>query len=212
MLDYEKDPAAIYERSFSIVRSELALDNVPDDLEPVVVRLAHACGMTDIAGDLAFSHDVVVAATAALGANKPVLCDCEMVKAGIIRSFLPSKTEVLVTLNEGTVPELAQRLKTTRSAAAVTLWRDHIEGAVVVIGNAPTALFQVLEVLDEGWPRPAAILAFPVGFVGAAESKAELLANPRGVPFLTLRGRRGGSAMASAALNAMAALVSDTMA
>ena len=212
MLDYEKDPAAIYERSFSIVRSEVTLDDVPGDLEPVVVRLAHACGMTDIAGDLAFSNNVVAAATAALRANKPVLCDCEMVKAGIIRSFLPSKTEVLVTLNEGTVPELARHLKTTRSAAAVTLWRDHIEGAVVVIGNAPTALFQLLEVLDEGWPGPAAILAFPVGFVGAAESKAELSANPRGVPFLTLRGRRGGSAMASAALNAMAALVPDTVA
>lgn len=212
MLDYEKDPAAIYERSFSIVRSEVALDDVPADLEPVVVRLAHACGMTDIASDLAFSSDVVAAATAALGANMPVLCDCEMVKAGIIRSFLPSNTKVLVTLNEETVPELVQRLRTTRSAAAVTLWRAHIEGAVVVIGNAPTALFQLLEGLDEGWPAPAAILAFPVGFVGAAESKAELSANPRGVPFLTLQGRRGGSAMASAALNAMAALVPDAVA
>jgi precorrin-8X/cobalt-precorrin-8 methylmutase len=159
--------------------------------------------MVEVADRLAFSPDAGDAGRAALLRGAPVLCDCEMVAAGITRSRLPGGSEVVVTLNEASVPDLARSLGTTRSAAAVELWRGRIEGAVVVIGNAPTALFHLLERLDEGWPRPALILGFPVGFVGAAEAKAELAANPRGVPFVTLRGRRGGSAMAAAALNAL---------
>lgn len=205
VLHYERDPAAIYRKSFSIVRDEADLEGLPDDLRPVAVRLVHACGMTDIVPELVFSRDVASSGRAALGAGCAVICDCEMVAAGIIRARLPATNDVLVTLNDPSTPAIAENLRTTRSAAAVTLWRDRIEGAVVVIGNAPTALFQLLELLDSGWPRPAAILGFPVGFVGAAESKAALAADPRGVPFLTLPGRRGGSAMASAALNAVAA-------
>ncbi len=204
MADYEKDPAAIYARSFATVRDEAALDRLPAGMQDVAVRLIHACGMVDIVDDLAFSGDVVSSARAALAAGAPVLCDVEMVGAGIIRRYLPD-SPVVVTLNDARVPELARRLGTTRSAAAVELWRDHIEGAVVAIGNAPTALFHLLENLDRGWPKPAAILGFPVGFVGAAESKAELAAYPRGVPFLALQGRRGGSALASAAVNGLAA-------
>ncbi len=204
MAGYEKDPAAIYARSFAIVRAEAALDRLPAGVQDVAVRLIHACGMVDIVDDLAFSDDVVSSARAALAAGAPVLCDVEMVGAGIIRRYLPD-SPVVVTLNDARVPELARRLGTTRSAAAVELWRDHIEGAVVAIGNAPTALFHLLENLDRGWPKPAAILGFPVGFVGAAESKAELAADPRGVPFLALHGRRGGSALASAAVNGLAA-------
>ncbi len=202
---YERDPAAIYRKSFSIVRDEADLDGLPADLRPIAIRLVHACGMIDIVRDLAFSPDVASAGRTALEGGGTVLCDCEMVAAGIIRSRLPSDNHVRVTLNDPEVPALAKELETTRSAAAVTLWRDHIEGSVVVIGNAPTALFQLLEKLDEGWPAPAAILAFPVGFVGAAESKAALATDPRSVPFLTLKGRRGGSAMAGAAVNAIAA-------
>lgn len=203
--EYERDPAAIYRRSFAIVREEADLGRLPERLRPVAVRLIHACGMVDIVSDLAGSADVVDACSSALGKGAPILCDCEMVAAGIIRRALPARNEVVVTLNGAEVAGLAERLQTTRSAAAVTLWKDQLAGAVVVIGNAPTALFRLLEGLDQGWPRPAAILAFPVGFVGAAEAKAALDADPRGVHYLTLLGRRGGSAMASAALNAMAA-------
>ena len=209
-MEYERDPSAIYRKSFAIVRRETPLDRVPAALEPVAVRLVHACGMPEIVSDLAWSHDVVDAVSAALSAGGTVLCDCEMVASGIIRSRLPEAASVIVTLNDSRVRDLARDLGTTRSAAAVSLWRENIEGAVVVIGNAPTALFHLLERIDEGWPKPAAILAFPVGFVGAAESKAELAADPRGIPFLTLKGRRGGSAMASAALNAVAALTPET--
>jgi len=160
--------------------------------------------MTDVPNRLAWSDDVVTSARAALSAGKPILCDCEMVKSGIIQRFLPPAVRTFVTLNHETVPDRAKAIGNTRSAAAVELWADDLDGAVVVIGNAPTALFHLLELIDEGAPKPAAILGFPVGFIGAAESKAELAARPRGVPFLTLRGRRGGSAMASAALNAIA--------
>ncbi len=204
MMDYEKSPSAIYAQSFATVRAEADFSCLPHDLHPVAIRLIHACGMVDIVNDLAFSADVHAAAMSAISSGAPILCDVEMVGAGIIRRYL-SGNEVIVTLNDPRTAGLAETLGTTRSAAAVELWRDHIEGAVVAIGNAPTALFHLLERLDEGWPKPAAILGFPVGFVGAAESKAELAANPRGVPFLTLQGRRGGSAMASAAVNAMAA-------
>lgn len=203
-MSYEKDPTAIYAQSFKKVRAEADLSGLPKDLHAPAIRLIHACGMVDLPADLRFSTDVYRSANKALTLGAPILCDVEMVKAGIIQRYLKGN-RVIVTLNDPQVPALAQRLGTTRSAAAVELWRDHIEGAVVAIGNAPTALFHLLEKLDEGWPKPAAILGFPVGFVGAAESKAALAKNPRGVSFLALAGRRGGSAMASAAVNAMAA-------
>jgi precorrin-8X/cobalt-precorrin-8 methylmutase len=202
---YEKNPAAIYAQSFATVRAEARLDRFPMDIQPLVTRLIHACGMVEIADRIAYSPDVVSAGARALAAGAPIICDCEMVASGVIRKTLPAANRVIVTLNDNSVPDLASALGTTRSAAAVHLWRDDIGGAVVAIGNAPTALFQLLELLDAGWPKPAAILGFPVGFVGAAESKAELAGDPRGVPFIALRGRRGGSAMASAAVNALAA-------
>ena len=201
---YIKDPMAIYAQSFATVRAEADLSKLPYDLHPTAVRLIHACGMVDLPADLRFSADVYKAAHTAIANGAPILCDVEMVKAGIITRYL-NGNPVITTLNEPSVPALAKRLGTTRSAAAVELWQEHIEGAVVAIGNAPTALFHLLEKLDEGWLKPAAILGFPVGFVGAAESKAALAANARGVPYLALMGRRGGSAMASAAVNAMAA-------
>lgn len=202
---YEKDPAAIYAQSFATVRAEARLDRFPEAMQPLAVRVIHACGMIEIADRLAFSPRAAEAGRAALASGAPVLCDCRMVAAGIIAARLPAANDVVVTLNDPGVPALAATLGTTRSAAAVELWRDRLEGAVVAIGNAPTALFHLLEMLDAGAPRPAVILGFPVGFVGAAESKAELAANPRGCDFVALRGRRGGSAMASAAVNAIAA-------
>ena len=205
MRPYEKDPAAIYAQSFATVRAEARLDRFPADLQPLVIRLIHACGMVDIADRLAFSHDAATAGRRALLNGAPILCDCEMVAAGIIRRNLPAANRVIVTLNDAQVPELAAQIGNTRSAAALHLWWDHIDGAVVAIGNAPTALFHLLELIDAGWARPAVILGFPVGFVGAAESKAELALNPRGTPFITLKGRRGGSAIAAAAVNALAA-------
>ncbi len=204
MRPYLKDPAAIYAESFATVRREARLDRFDPVMAEVAARVVHACGMVEVADRLAFSPDLGEAARKALADGAPVLCDCEMVAAGIIRRRLSAGNEVIVTLNRPDVPALAGRLGTTRSAAAVEFWRDRVAGAVVAIGNAPTALFHLLERLDEGWAPPAAILGFPVGFVGAAESKAELAANPRGAAFLTLRGRRGGSAMASAAVNALA--------
>lgn len=205
MRPYEKDPSAIYAASFDTVRSEARLDRFAPDLHPLFTRLIHSCGMIEIADRLAYSQGVVASGHAALQSGAPILCDCEMVGAGIIRRYLPRDNQVIVTLNNPAVPDLAKQIGNTRSAAAVELWRDHIEGAVVAIGNAPTALFHLLELLDAGWPKPAAILGFPVGFIGAAESKAELAGDPRGCEFVALRGRRGGSAMASAAVNALAA-------
>lgn len=205
MRPYDKDPAAIYAKSFATVRAEARLGRFAPDMQLLVTRLIHSCGMVEVADRLHFSADAFASGRAALQAGAPILCDCEMVGAGIIRRALPADNPVIVTLNHAGVPAMADRLGTTRSAAAVDLWREHIEGAVVAIGNAPTALFHLLERLDEGWPRPAVILGFPVGFVGAAESKAELAANPRGCPYVALRGRRGGSAIASAAVNALAA-------
>ncbi|MDJ0628048.1 MAG: precorrin-8X methylmutase [Rhodobacter sp.] len=205
MRPYLRDPAAIYAESFATVRREARLDRFDPLMAQVATRVIHACGMVEIADRLAVSPGLSAVASSALAGGAPVLCDCEMVAAGVIRRHLPAGNEVLVTLNDPAVAALADGLQTTRSAAAVELWRDRLGGAVVAIGNAPTALFHLLERLDAGWPKPAAVLAFPVGFVGAAESKAELAANPRGCEFLTLRGRRGGSAMASAALNALAA-------
>lgn len=205
MRPYERNPSAIYQQSFATVRDEARLERFGAGMEAVAIRLIHACGMVEVADRLAFSAEAYEAGHAALVAGAPVLCDCEMVGAGIIRRYLPAGNDVIVTLNDPSVPALAKEIGNTRSAAAVELWQDRIDGAVVVIGNAPTALFHLLEMLDTGWARPAVILGFPVGFVGAAESKAELAERPRGCEFIALRGRRGGSAMASAALNALAA-------
>lgn len=205
MRPYERDPAAIYAASFATVRAEANLDRFDAGMQSVAIRLIHACGMVEVADRLAYSPDAYAAGHAALLSGAPVLCDCEMVGAGIIRRYLPAGNEVIVTLNDASVPDRAKAIGNTRSAAAVELWAEKLEGAVVAIGNAPTALFHLLELIDAGAPRPAIILGFPVGFVGAAESKAELVANPRGCNFVALRGRRGGSAIASAAVNALAA-------
>ena len=202
-MSYLRNPEDIYHRSFEIIRADADLSALPDSLHEVVIRMIHACGMPDLAADVIADPDVVEAGSRALGRGADVLCDCEMVRAGISKRL--SSSELVTTLNDPAVPDLAKRLGTTRSAAAVELWRDRLAGSVVVIGNAPTALFHLLELLDGGAPRPAAIIATPVGFVGAAESKALLAEGAHGVPFLTVRGRRGGSAIASAALNAFAA-------
>ena len=203
MRPYLKDPQAIYAESFAAVRKEARLGRFSPAMAALAARVVHACGMPEVADRLAFSPGAAEAGAAALASGAPVLCDCEMVAAGVVRSRL-SGSQVVVTLNEAGVRDRAEARGTTRSAAAVELWRDRLEGAVVAVGNAPTALFRLLEGLDEGWPRPALILGFPVGFVGAAEAKAELASNPRGCAFVALRGRRGGSAMASAAVNALA--------
>ncbi len=202
-MDYVKDPREIYRRSFAIIRRESDLAHLPAEIEPVAVRLIHTCGITDLVEDLVYSPDVVRAGRDALRAGAPILCDAKMVASGITRSRLPAGNEILCMLDRAEVPELARQLGTTRSAAAVELWHERIAGAVVAVGNAPTALFHLLEKLGS-WPKPAAILAFPVGFVGAAESKDALAQDSRGVPFLALRGRRGGSALAVAAVNAIA--------
>jgi precorrin-8X/cobalt-precorrin-8 methylmutase len=204
-LRYQRDPAAIYAESFATVQREARLDRFTPGLAQLATRLIHACGMVEVADRLAFTPDAYEAGHEALANGAPVLCDCEMVGAGIIRRYLPAGNEVIVTLNDASVPDRAKEIGNTRSAAAVELWADRLECAVVAIGNAPTALFRLLELLDAGAPKPAVILGFPVGFVGAAESKAELANNPRGCNFVALRGRRGGSAMASAAVNALAA-------
>lgn len=205
MRPYEKDPSAIYAQSFATVRAEARLERFAPAIRPVMTRLIHACGMVEIADRLAYSKDAADAGRAALRGGAPILCDCEMVGAGIIRRYLPANNAVVVTLNDDRVPALAHGIGNTRSAAAVELWAAHLEGAVVAIGNAPTALFHLLELIDAGAPKPAVILGFPVGFVGAAESKAELAAHPRDCEFIALRGRRGGSALAAAAVNALAA-------
>lgn len=199
MIDYLRDPAAIYRRSFEIIRAETDFSGLPADAEPVATRIIHACGMPEIAAGLRIAPGFVGAAQAALAAGRPVLVDAEMVRHGIIGKPL----DVICTLNDPRARAIGIATGTTRSAAAVELWREHLEGALAVIGNAPTALFALLEMIDAGAPRPAAIIGFPVGFVGAAESKDELHANPRGIPYATLLGRRGGSAMAAAAVNAL---------
>ena len=204
-MDYLHDPAAIYERSFATIRAEADLSALAPELHPIAVRLIHACGMVDLAGDIRGDARLAEAVRGALAAGRPVIADCEMVRSGIIARFLPQGTRVLCPLNAPSVPALAKELATTRSAAAVELWKPELAGAVVVIGNAPTALFALLEAIDAGADKPAAIIGLPVGFVGAAESKAELAENPRGIPYITLLGRRGGSAMAAAALNGITA-------
>jgi precorrin-8X/cobalt-precorrin-8 methylmutase len=201
---YEQDGAEIYRRSFAMIRAEADLTAVPRDLEHVAVRMIHACGMTDLPADLQWSDGVGTTARAALAAGGTVLCDSAMVAAGITRARLPAANQVVCTLTDPRVRDLAVQLGTTRSAAAVELWRDHLDGAVVAVGNAPTALFRLLEAVAAGGPRPAAVIGVPVGFVGAAESKDALAASPDRIPYLIVRGRRGGSAMASAAVNALA--------
>jgi precorrin-8X/cobalt-precorrin-8 methylmutase len=204
MLDYIRDGQAIYRASFATIRAEANLTAIPADLEKLAVRVIHACGMTDVIDDLVFSPGAGTAGRAALGRGAPILCDARMVAEGITRARLPANNRVICTLNDASVPERARALGNTRSAAALELWQPDLEGSVVVIGNAPTALFHLLDMLDAGAPKPALILGFPVGFIGAAESKALLAADSRGVPFVALRGRRGGSAMAAAAVNALA--------
>ncbi|BAU72295.1 precorrin-8X methylmutase [Metapseudomonas furukawaii] len=204
MIDYIRDGQEIYRHSFSIIRAEADLSAIPPDLEKLAVRVIHACGMVDVVQDLAFSPGAGTAGRAALAAGAPILCDARMVAEGVTRARLPADNRVICTLNDPGVPELARELGNTRSAVALEHWREHLEGSVVVIGNAPTALFYLLEMLDAGAPKPALILGFPVGFVGAAESKDLLAADSRGVPYVVVRGRRGGSAMAAAAVNALA--------
>ena len=201
-MDYERDGAEIYRRSFATIRAEADLAGFPADLARVVVRMIHACGMVDLPGDVGFSPDVASVARKALLGGAPILCDAEMVAAGITRKRLPAGNEVICTLRDPSVPALAATLGTTRSAAALDLWGDRLGGSVVAIGNAPTALFRLLEMVAAGAPRPAAVLGIPVGFIGAAESKDALAAS--GLDHLIVRGRRGGSAITAAAVNALA--------
>jgi precorrin-8X/cobalt-precorrin-8 methylmutase len=203
-IDYIRDGARIYERSFAIIRTEADLARFSSEEADIVVRMIHACGCVEVAGHVAFGAGLVGAAREALARGAPILCDSEMVAHGITRARLPARNDVVCTLHDARVAVLAQKLGTTQSAAALDLWQDRLGGAVVAIGNAPTALFRLLEMLEAGAPKPAALLGIPVGFVGAAESKDALAADPRGVPFLTVRGRMGGSAMTAAAVNALA--------
>jgi precorrin-8X/cobalt-precorrin-8 methylmutase len=200
--DYIRDGAEIYRRSFAAIRAEADLGRFPADVARVVVRMIHSCGMTDLPPDVGYSDGVVRAARAALLGGAPVLCDAQMVASGITRRRLPAANEVVCTLSDPAVPSLAERLGTTRSAAALDLWGARLAGAVVAIGNAPTALFRLLELVEAGAGRPAAVLGIPVGFVGAAESKAALAGS--GLEYLVVHGRRGGSAMTVAAVNAVA--------
>ena len=203
-MEYIKNGEEIYRESFAIIRAETNWKNLPDDLAHVAVRLIHSCGMTDITEDLEASPDAVKIGRNALAGGAAILCDSQMVANGITKARLPKNNPIICTLNHPEVSELARQINNTRSAAALELWRPHLAGAVVAIGNAPTALFHLLELLDQNVDKPALILGFPVGFVGAAESKLELATNSRGVPFITLHGRRGGSAIAAAAVNALA--------
>ncbi|MBE8516366.1 precorrin-8X methylmutase [Amycolatopsis sp. H6(2020)] len=203
MIDYLRDGAEIYRHSFATIREEADLAILPDDVAGCAVRMIHACGMVDLVDDLRYTLDVVESGRAALEAGAPILCDAQMIASGVTRRRLPAANEVLCTLSDPSVPSLAERMGTTRSAAALELWRDKLPGSVVAIGNAPTALFRLLEILDEGVGAPAAIIGVPVGFVGAVESKVEL-AKRAPAPYLMVHGRRGGSAMAVAAINALA--------
>jgi precorrin-8X/cobalt-precorrin-8 methylmutase len=201
---YLRDGPAIYERSFAIIRAEADLSGFSPEQAEVAVRMIHACGQVELAQHIAFGGDVVASARRALAAGAPILCDAEMVAHGVTRTRLPAHNDVICTLNDPRVAAIAAANQTTRSAAALELWGERLGGAVVAIGNAPTALFRLLDMLDAGPPKPSAIMGIPVGFVGAAESKAALAADPRGVPFIIVRGRVGGSAMTAAAINALA--------
>jgi len=202
--DYLRNGAAIYERSFAIIRAEADLSRFTPEEAEVAVRMIHAAGQVEVAGLIEFAPEFVSAARKALRGGAPILCDSEMVAHGVTRARLPAKSEVICTLRDPRVPDLAAKLGTTRSAAALELWRDKLAGAVIAIGNAPTALFRLLEVLEAGAAKPAAVIGIPVGFVGAAESKEALAANVSGVPYLIVRGRIGGSPMTAAAVNALA--------
>jgi precorrin-8X/cobalt-precorrin-8 methylmutase len=201
---YLRDPEAIYRRSFALIRAEADLSWLPPDLHPIALRLAHAAADVAILADLAWSEGAVSAGKRALAAGASILVDSEMVRAGIIGDRLSAQNEIVCTLRDPAVPELAARLGTTRSAAAVELWRGRLDGAVVAIGNAPTALFHLLELIGDGAGTPALVLGFPVGFVGAAEAKRALAEFGHGLVFITLHGRHGGSALAAAAINALA--------
>ncbi|HEY9413272.1 MAG TPA: precorrin-8X methylmutase [Pseudonocardia sp.] len=201
---YVKDPAEIYRRSFSTIRGEADLTGLPPDVATVAVRMIHTCGQTDLPSDIAYSDRVVAEGRAALEGGAAILCDATMVASGITRSRLPAQNPIICTLGDPSVPSLAAARGTTRSAAAVELWWDLLEGAVVAIGNAPTALFRLLELIDSGAPKPAAVIGVPVGFIGAAESKEALARHRGGLEFLVVHGRRGGSALAAAAVNAIA--------
>jgi precorrin-8X/cobalt-precorrin-8 methylmutase len=204
-MDYLRNPQAIYAQSFATIRAEAKLDRFSDAEKAVVIRMIHACGMVDLVDDIVITPDFTVVAMKALQSAKPIFVDAEMVRHGIIARDLQSGNEIICTLNDPKAREIGLSSQITRSAAAVELWQPKLEGSIVVIGNAPTALFHLLELLDQGAPKPAAIIACPVGFVGAAESKAEIADNSRGVPFVTVKGRRGGSAIASSVINALAA-------
>jgi precorrin-8X/cobalt-precorrin-8 methylmutase len=204
VLDYTRDAAEIYRQSFATIHAEADLTRFPADVARVVVRLIHTCGQVDVADHVAFTDDVVARTDAALRSGAPVLCDSSMVAAGITTARLPADNEVVSLVADPRAIELAAQRHTTRSAAGVELWVDRLDGAVLAIGNAPTALFRLLELIDEGVPPPVAVLGGPVGFVGSAQSKQELVERPRGMSYLVVRGRRGGSAMAAAAVNAVA--------
>ena len=201
--DYIRDGAEIYRRSFAIIRAEAELSRFTVEEERVAVRIIHASGMVEVVSDIAFSAGAVAAGIKALEAGAPILCDAKMVSNGVTRARLPADNQVICTLDDPSVAALAARMGTTRTAAAMELWRDRLGGAIVAIGNAPTALFRLLEMLDEGLPAPACVIGMPVGFVGAAESKEALIADGR-VPYLAVRGRKGGSAMTAAAINSLA--------
>ena len=203
-MSYLRDPAEIYRESFAAIAREVDLSNFPESLHKIVLRLVHAIAMPEIVEELAWDGDVAGASSAALAEGAPVIVDANMVVAGIMQDRLPQGVEVLCSLRDDAVPELAHSLATTRSAAAVELWRLHLEGAIIAIGNAPTVLFHLIDMLeDNDCPRPAVIFAFPVGFIGASESKAYLIEKNLGIPFITLQGRKGGSALAAAAVNAV---------
>jgi precorrin-8X/cobalt-precorrin-8 methylmutase len=206
VLDYIRDAAEIYRQSFAAIRAEADLSRFPADVAPVVVRLIHTCGQVDVAEHIAYTDDVVARVRAALTSGAPVLCDSSMVAAGITTARLPTGNQIVSLVADPRAAELAVRRHTTRSAAGVELWADRLAGAVLAIGNAPTALFRLLELIDEGFPVPAAVLGGPVGFVGSAQSKQELVDHPRGMSYLVVTGRRGGSAMAAATVNAIAAV------
>jgi precorrin-8X/cobalt-precorrin-8 methylmutase len=201
---YVRDGAEIYRRSFALIRSEADLERFDPVLERVVVRMIHACGMVDLAADVDASVAFATSGEQALLAGAPILCDTQMVASGVTRARLPAGNEVVCTLSDPTVAELAAQLETTRTAAAVELWRERLAGAVVVIGNAPTALFHLLDLIADGGPKPAAVIGVPVGFIGAAESKDALAEQTLGLDYVIIRGRRGGSAIAAAAVNAIA--------
>jgi len=204
MSDYIRDGAEIYRRSFATIRAEAQLNGLEPILERVVVRMIHACGMVDLAGDVAASSGFGESGARALRDGAPILCDTSMVASGVTRSRLPADNEVVCTLTDPAVPALAAELGTTRTAAALELWRERMGGSVVVVGNAPTALFRLLELVDEGVAPPAAVIGVPVGFIGAAESKAALAEHGGGLEYVVVHGRRGGSAVAAAAINALA--------